>query len=151
MVKQRFLIEFNRCPKVGRETLIAMLMCRGLEGIEVKEQFFYDLDTKVSASYDITKKEYQNLSEYGLVNKAINIYNEIRRDLIISAIEEVLPGIFNKEKYEQNRTEYARELALELKDEDISIKHFKTDGGELPLDICCVYHNETPIHFFNYL
>ena len=106
---------------------------------------------EVFIGYDITKKEYEKLPEYGLVNKAVDLYNEIRRDLIVAAIEEVLPGFFNKKKYEQNRTEYARELAEELKVENISIRHFQTEGGELPYDICCVYHNETPIHFFNYL
>lgn len=78
--------------------------------------------------------------------------NKIRRELIIQALEEVLPGLFNVTRYEQDPVVHSRYVAVILNAKGIKIKHYVTDASPaMPSDICCIYQDETPIHFFNYL
>lgn len=158
MKKQRFLIEVESKGLKSEEVKNCIERVAIAKVTRVAEQYFFDMeDLSKAKQYDIKKiipgpygSGHQPFKE--LYPKIGTELNKIRRELIIQALEEVLPGLFNVTRYEQDPVVHSRYVAVILNAKGIKIKHLVTDAAPaMPSDICCIYQDETPIHFFNYL
>lgn len=165
MVKKKFLIEVETRSEIG-SILIADTVNRiyGVESCRCIEQFNVDpaeCKTFHSAVYDVEKSK---RAEYGVYNElkkemeqsSLKVYQEIRRSLVLQAICEAFPDktriVEVANKFNNDPIKFSYLLSVEMKANGVTIRHFYNHKcSELPSNICCIYQDDTPIHFFNYL